>query len=98
MRPVDATAHSCLRDAVVHQNGVATSVTQRETIRLGNPRDGFSLRVGETVKASDGSSRTVSPFITLGRRGTGITVVGFPATNTVARRSSSAGRAVMAGR
>jgi hypothetical protein len=83
VRTVDATANSFLRDAVVFQNGVATSVTQPETFRLGNPRDGFSLRVGETVTASDGSSRTVTPFIAMALRGTGITVVGFPGTNSL---------------
>ena len=84
VRSVNATANSFLRDAVVYQNGIATSITQPETFRLANPRDGYSLRVGETVVASDGSSRTVSSFITLGLRGTGITAVGFPATNTLA--------------
>lgn len=84
VRSVDATANSFLRDAVIYQNGIATSVTQPETFRLANPRDGYSLRLGETVVASDGSSRQVTSFITLGLRGTGITAVGFPATNTLA--------------
>ncbi len=83
VRTVDTAANSYLRDAVVFQNGVATSVTQPETFRLHNPRDGFSLRVGETVTASDGSSRTVSSFIAMGLRGTGISVVGLPASNAL---------------
>lgn len=80
IRSVDATANSYLRDAVTN---LTTGVTRPETFRINNPREGYNLRVGETVTASDASSSTVTSFIAMGLRGTGLTVVGFPSTNTL---------------
>ena len=80
IRSVDATANSFLRDAVIN---LTTGVTRPETFRINNPREGYNLRVGETVTASDASSSTVTSFIAMGLRGTGLTVVGFPSTNTL---------------
>jgi hypothetical protein len=80
IRSVDSTNNSYLRDAMVN---LTTGVTRPETLQLNTPRDGYSTRTPETVTASDGSSSTVSQFIALGLRGTGISVVGLPSNNTV---------------
>ncbi len=80
VRSVDATANSFLRDSVIN---IGTGVTRPETLRINNPRDGYSQRVAETVTASDGSSSAVSPFIALGLRGTGISAVGLTGNNSL---------------
>ncbi len=80
IRSIDATANGFLRDAVTN---FTTGATRPETFRINNPRDGFSLRMAETVTASDGSSSAVTSFIALGLRGTGVSAVGFPGNNTL---------------
>lgn len=81
IRSVDATANSFLRDAVTN---LTTGATRPETLRINNPRDGYSLRVAATgVAATDGSTSNVSEFVVLGLRGTGISAVGFPGSNTL---------------
>ena len=81
VRTLNAAAGSFLRD---NQINAITGVTRPETLKINNPRDGYSARVAETVTASDGSSSTVGAFIALGLRGTGISAVGLTGNNTLA--------------
>ena len=81
VRTLNAAAGSFLRD---NQINATTGVTRPETLKINDPRDGYSARVGETVTASDGSSSTVGAFIALGLRGTGISAVGLTGNNTLA--------------
>ena len=81
VRTLNAAAGSFLRD---NQINAITGVTRPETLKINDPRDGYSARVAETVTASDGSSSTVGAFIALGLRGTGISAVGLTGNNTLA--------------
>jgi hypothetical protein len=81
VRTLNAAAGSFLRDSRIN---ATTGVTRPETLKINALRDGYTERVAETVTASDGSSSAVGSFIALGLRGTGISVVAIPSSNSVA--------------
>lgn len=74
---VDVTAGTFRRDAVFNFN---TGATRPERMELNRFNNGFARRVPETVTGSDGSSQTVSEFISLPLRGTGLFAVGILGT------------------
>lgn len=74
---VDVTAGTFSRDAVFNFN---TGATRPEHLELNRFNNGFARRVPETVKGSDGSTQTVSEFISLPLRGTGLFSVGVLGT------------------
>ena len=75
---VDTTANAFLRDAVIN---FTTGVTRPERLVINQPREGFSRRSGEVVTDSAGQSSTVSGFVSMGLRGTGISAVGILGSN-----------------
>ena len=75
---VDATAASFLRDAVTN---LGTGVSRPEKFRINQPRDGYNRRSAELVTGSDGKAFTVSDFVTLSLRGTGVVPVALLANN-----------------
>ena len=58
-----------------------TGATRNESFLINQPRDGFGYRLGAAVTGSDGSSTTVQEFVSLGLCGTGVSMVGFVASN-----------------
>ena len=76
---VDSTAGTWVRANVFN---ITTGATVNETLAINTPRDGYNNRRAATgVTGSDGSVRTVSEFISLNLRGTGLVPVAFPATS-----------------
>lgn len=75
---VDATANSYLRDAVIN---LTSGVTRPEQFRINQPRDGYNRRTGETVVDSAGQASTVSGFVAMGLRGTGVSAVALLGSN-----------------
>ena len=75
---VDITAQSFLRDAVTN---FTSGVTRPERFRVSQPREGYGRRTGEVVTDSAGHASTVSDFVTLGLRGTGVVPVAILASN-----------------
>jgi len=78
IRSVDTTANSFLRDAVIN---FTTGVTRPERFGVNQPRDGYSRRTGEVVTDSAGQPSTVSGFVSMGLRGTGISAVALLGSN-----------------
>jgi len=68
----DAATGRYQRDAIFN---VGTGATQRETLALNDPRNGYTRRIAETVTGSDGSTRNVSPWILMSLPGAGFTPV-----------------------
>lgn len=75
---VDATANTFLRDAVTN---LTTGVTRPERFAINQPREGYSLRTGEAVVDSAGQPSTVSSFVAMTLRGTGVVPVALLANN-----------------
>ena len=69
---VDAATGRYQRDAIFN---FGTGATQRETLAINDPRNGYTRRLAETVQGSDGSTRNVSPWILLSLPGAGFTPV-----------------------
>jgi hypothetical protein len=68
----DAATGRYQRDAIFN---LATGATQRETLALNDPRNGYTRRLAETVQGSDGSTRNVSPWTLMSLPGAGFTPV-----------------------
>ena len=75
---VDATANTFLRDAVTN---LTTGVTRPERFAINQPREGYSLRTGEAVVDSAGQPSTVTSFVAMTLRGTGVVPVALLANN-----------------
>ena len=75
---VNSAAGTFERSAVFN---TTTGATRNESFVINQPRDGFGHRLGATTTGSDGSSTTVQEFVSLGLRGTGVSMVGFVASN-----------------
>jgi hypothetical protein len=68
----DAAMGRYQRDAIFN---LSTGATQRETLAVNDPRNGYTRRLAETVTGSDGSTRNVNPWILMSLPGAGFTPV-----------------------
>ena len=71
---VDTARNSFFRNAIVN---FGTGITRPETLTINSPHDGYNTRRSETATGSDGSTSTVSEFLALDLRATGLTAVAF---------------------
>jgi hypothetical protein len=68
----DAATGRYQRDAIFN---FTTGATQRETLVINDPRNGYTRRLAETVTGSDGSTRNVGPWVLMSLPGAGFTPV-----------------------
>ena len=81
---VDTTGGSFVR------NNLQTPPTTRpETLVVNSLREGYNRRLPATVTQSDGTSSTVSEFITLPMRGMDFTPLALPAANQLILSATS---------
>jgi hypothetical protein len=75
---VNTSDNTATRTSVIN---FSTGATRPEVFLRNNPQDGYSRRQAATVTASDGSTSTVSTFVSLFVRGMGLSGVVFPNGN-----------------
>lgn len=68
----DAATGRYQRDGIFN---FTTGATQRETLAINDPRNGYTRRLAETVTGSDGSTRNVGPWVLMSLPGAGFTPV-----------------------
>lgn len=75
---VDAGTGTVTRNSINDTLGGTNTVSVPQTLRINDPRDGYTYRLSQSVTASDGSAQTVREFHALTLYGMGLSAVYLP--------------------